>query len=114
MRDLPELFMITYQNSRNTGMSAETEISIDSTGRDASKEFQVTIVPSNGATGTVTPTVKARGGSSFESITDNGVAISVNLASPLTFRIFGMIEAIKLTPATLVGTFSAVITGTGD
>ena len=104
--------MITYQNSKNTGLTAETEISIDSTGR-ISKEFQVTIVPSAGATGTVTPTVKARGGSSFESIADNGIAISVNLASPLTFRVFGMIDAIKLTPATLVGTFSAVITGTG-
>jgi len=105
--------MITYQNSKNTGLTAETEISIDSTGRNTSTEFQVTIIPSAGATGTVTPTVKARGGSSFESITDNGIAISVNLASPLTFRVFGMIDSIKLTPATLVGSFDVVITGFG-
>ena len=101
-----------YRSKENVGLSAETTIDIGPTGRDC-REFQVTIIPSAGATGTVTPTVKASGGSGFESITDNGIAISVNLASPLTFRIFGMIDAIKLTPATLVGTFSAVITGAG-
>ncbi len=104
--------MMIFRSDENVGKTAETTIDIAPTGRDC-VEFQVTITPSAGATGTVTPTVKARGGNTFEAITDNGIAISVNLASPLTFRIFGMIDSIKLTPATLVGSFSVVITGFG-
>lgn len=102
--------MLTYENVDNVGLVATTTIVVDPA-YSKPEEFQVTINPSVGATGTVTPTVKARGSNTFEAITDNGVAVSVNLAAPLTFRIFGMIDAIKLTPTNLVGSFSAVIHG---
>lgn len=72
---------------------------------------QVTINPSSGATGTVTPYVKAVNSSFFEALTDNGVAIVVNLASPKTFEVYGVIEEIKFTPADLVGTFTPNLCG---
>lgn len=64
---------------------------------------QVSIEPSNGATGTVAVTVRANGRTTFEPVTDNGVEVVVDVAYSRTVRIFGAVDAIKLTPSGISG-----------
>lgn len=72
---------------------------------------QISVNPSAGATGTVTPYVKALNSSFFEPLIENGSVIVIDLSSPRTVEAYGVIDEVKLTPTSLVGTFTPKLCG---
>jgi hypothetical protein len=74
---------------------------------------QVSIEPSASATGTVAVYVRANGRTTYEPVTENGVAVVVDVADSRAVRIFGAVDAIKLTPTGISGgeTFTPTFSG---
>ena len=74
---------------------------------------QVSVEFSNGASGTVALYARANGRTTYEAVTDGGVAVVFDAADSRTAKIGGDISAIKLTPAGISGgeTFTPFFSG---
>ena len=104
-----------YQGVSPGAKTAEYVFELSTEQKQASVH-QVGIEPSNGATGTVAVSVRASGRTTYEPVTDNGVAVVVDVAESRAVRIFGAVDAIKLTPTGISGgeTFTPTFSGWED
>lgn len=80
-----------------------------------SRVFQVTAIPSVGATGTLKFSMQTWDDgvntSSYETIIDTSTSAQqeINLASAKSFKVTGMIKRLRVEPTTVVGTYKLVI-----
>lgn len=104
--------MIAYPQSVTSGLTqamGTKNISVDG----LADTYQITIIPSSGATGSVAFQARVDKIAPFETVYDStgATAVSINLASTkLTFTITNIkLESINVLPTSVVGSYSVLV-----
>jgi len=104
--------LLKYDSSATGKTQGDGAQTIAPSGMSNAKLNQICVRAGTATTGTIAVTVLPHGQTAYESLLDpSGAAITISIASPVSYVFSGIIDGIKLTPSGLDGTYQYTITG---